>query len=197
MEKLRVFVKSFICVLVLSVTTFAQDRVVQLEDLGRMAIVESVLFYDENKGIGELVAVSKQVLEEYKPKFDELKDLKKRIKELLSEVETLSPREQEFKMEDYPLYQSKFNELQKSVAEFAEKNRDYKQAYQKRKAEAEYSLKKKIKRRLVDFAIKKGFSAIIDSDQIDSRGFTFVTHRVSYVTQDFIDYYNSLATESQ
>ena len=182
------FVGYFLCA-----TAPAQTEKNAVSPMLKVGLINTEAFHDKQTGIGEIIELDGKLEVEFKPQSDELKLLVERIQELEKEFKDYQEAEKKFR-NAYFLHcdtsiTKKFDEYDKLVKEYKQKETQATELYYKRKAEVFAAVDKKVAEALRRFIKEKGYAMIFDVSKL-KEGVILVKPEPGDVTEEFIRFYN-------
>lgn len=149
---------------------------------GRIAIIDSDLFGDQQKGIKRLLAALGRVNAEFLPIQNQLSDMKTRIQTLLDQINRpaagTTPQ----------ALQQKRDQAESLQREWEYKTRETQANYNRRLSEVMSPIYDDLGKALEEFARQRGISVILDSAKLS--GAIFIANGNLDITDDFIAEYN-------
>jgi len=184
MKGFRFFTNSLIFVLILSAFAFAQTV-----PANKIAVIDTEVFYDKEKGIKEIVETNDKLETEFKPQKDELLSLAEKLKVLEEELKDVagmieSPRDIGITNE---MIDGKVKEYDSAVENYKKRLNDVKSLYDKRKPVIFADVYKKVGEAIKQFMKEKGYVLILDNSKLTSG---LILGDLDDVTKEFIKYYN-------
>ncbi len=204
MKGFQVFTKSLIVVLVLAASAFAQTENNQSTNSGKVAVINTNLFYDEKSGIPELARLQKQFDEEVESKFssieisrkeDEKTALVVKINRIGSEIQYLQYKNSDTsdKSAELESLRLKLKQLEMELDSLVESRKQY---IETQAPESLKKLKIKIGDAIRQFTKEKGYAIIIDISKDTCICLcTYEYENDIDVTEAFIKYYNEIYTK--
>jgi len=191
MKIFQKFGLSLIFISAFAVFAVAQTEKTESVASNKIAVINSTLFEDKEKGIKELVDAYAKLEEEFTIQKNELINLENKIRLLKEELK------QKIKIaEDSVCLPNDFkSNFDKQYAELVRLDARYKEAelfltniYKKREMDVINPIKTKITEVLKQFAKENGYDSIFDISNFTPLSYP----QVNDITKDFINYYNSL-----
>jgi Skp family chaperone for outer membrane proteins len=174
MKGFRFFIVSLIFVLILSALASAQMEQTSVKT-GKVAVIDTYLFYDETRGIKKLVEAKKIV---YSESSSNISSLDTQINDLQKEIDSLIAQNKSIN--------EAYLKLDKLVLERNGASRKNQDEIIKRHKLFLRPVYEEIKKKAKDFAELKGYSIIVDKSEVNF----LVEGEVDDITSEFIQFCN-------
>lgn len=192
MKTFRLIVGNFIFALVFAVSAFAQAQDTKI------GLVNAFAFEDPKAGITKLVAASTTLEKEFVPATTELETMYNRIQALQREIADIQKQIQDPKtpaaVDKTKLQasgQAKADEYEKMGRNFKVKQEDLKASIDRRRQVVVGPIYQDVMRALQEFAVKNGYSVILDGAKLEEAQILMAFNNKYDVTKDFIAFYNT------
>ncbi len=153
----------------------------------KVAVIDTIVFEDENKGIRELLAVFDQLEKEFKPAGDELRVLADKINALVKELKVLANGIECGSKCTQQFVDKKLGEYDDLMSEYKQKEMVARKSYDVRKTELQNAVNQKIRKAIEVFGKSKGYALIFDVSKSNTH---FLVTYENDVTAEFIEFYN-------
>lgn len=153
---------------------------------GPIATIDIEAFGDQKAGIARLLSAYATLEREFKPRQDELNNMRTRGQALAKEYENL----QKAAVADPASMQKKLEEMQNLDKEIKRKQEDAQTAVQKREGELTGPIWDDINNALRAYASQRGISVILERSRLQGNNLIFVVNDSMDITRDFITQYN-------
>jgi Skp family chaperone for outer membrane proteins len=184
MRKLHYAILIVLFTLAVSVSAFAQAA-----GAPKIGFINSDYFYDEQGGITKLVTATKQLDTEFAAQIKALQDGGARLQAIAKELDTMQklPAAQ-FNQTAYSAKNAEGESLQR---ELTFKKTELETAVKKRREQLVAPISKDIGNGINEFAVKKGYGAILDTGKLADAGAVLYLADLSDATKEFIVFYNA------
>lgn len=189
----------FIFVLVFLATTFAVSTFAQTTATNKVYVIDTGAFGDEKEGIKKFIDASKKITLGLETDYKAIQNLEKKMQDSAKQFQTL--REQYAQNPTGPVtleaVQQKADEIEKMETEKKRKEEDLEKALAKRELDILTPIRVDIYKEMNKFAKQKGYPLILDLVQlVETKLILAIGDEKVDVTNEFIQYYNSLPTSS-
>ncbi len=154
--------------------------------IGRIAVINTGVFYSEQEGIHQLVQQVKRVEEMFKDRRAELEALDQRTASLQRELETQGPNLTPQARAD------KQDALEQLQREFQRKREDYERDTQRALRDAIAPIQERVRVFLDSYAKARGITIILEVANLAQAGGLAYVDPATDITSDFITEYNKL-----
>jgi Skp family chaperone for outer membrane proteins len=148
---------------------------------GKVAVIDSSAFADEQTGIRRIVEALRRIEGEFTPRSKELEQMRARYDQLVKEINDTKGAPA-----DQATLQRKADEAEQLKRDIERKSEDAKAAYEKRVGEVMKPLQDEVFKSLDAYAKENGIAIIIDASQVP---LLYGSQSVD-ITQHFIGIYN-------
>jgi Skp family chaperone for outer membrane proteins len=145
---------------------------------GKVAVIDTSAFADEQTGIRRIVEALRRIEGEFTPRSKELEQMRARYDQLVKEINSATVAQ--------PTLQSKADEAEQLKRDIERKSEDAKAAYEKRVGDVMKPLQDEVFKSLDAYARENGIAIIIDASQVP---LLYGSQSVD-ITQNFINIYN-------
>jgi Skp family chaperone for outer membrane proteins len=147
---------------------------------GKLAVIDTSAFADEQTGIRRIVEALRRIEGEFTPRSKELEQMRARYDQLVKEISDTKT------VADQTALQRKADEAEQLKRDIERKSEDAKAAYEKRVGEVMKPLQDEVFKSLDAYAKENGIAIIIDASQVP---LLYGSQSVD-ITQHFIGIYN-------
>ena len=158
----------------------------------KIALIDSVGFYDEKQGITRFVAAVKQLAAEFQPRKTELQTLQTQVDKATADLQKAAP------LQDVKVSQQQQDKIDQMTKDLKRKAEDAQAAFDRRQEEVLGPISENISKALEVYAQSRGITLVIDVRKlvsVDSQGnqqFPLLYSAPNIdITRAFINDYNS------
>lgn len=198
MRNFKLLFVGLISIVAFTTMAVAQAKKMPLVSLIKVALVNTIAFEDEKTGIRDLAAGYDKVLNELKPKYDELQSLSANLREIAEEISRyndLARKDWTGHSGYYSKAKSKFEEYKILSCKYREKADDYKELLEERKFETINPIIVEIADALQQFAKQNDYTVVLDSSQKSL--FIKIDRDAIDITNEFILFYNEYSRKEK
>jgi Skp family chaperone for outer membrane proteins len=168
------------CVCAASAQTPAPPTSIRPSLEGKVAVIDTSAFADEQTGIRRIVEALRRIEGEFTPRSKELEQMRARYDQLINEINNSKGTL------DQATLQRKADEAEQLKRDIERKSEDAKAAYEKRVGDVMKPLQDEVFKSLDAYAKENGIAIIIDASQVP---LLYGSQSVD-ITQHFINIYN-------
>lgn len=183
----------FILITTFSVHGFSQPT------YSRIAVVDTDIFKDKQRGIKEVIEAYEKLEAEFKTQNDELNIIAEKAKKIVEEIKERETLIKKNPKAGCPVpIDGIVEEFKNLQTEYKGKDEQRKLLYDKRKAELFVKIDKKIKTVLKQFAKENNFETIYDLKELEEVSILVnIPDNFKDVTQKFIEFYNKSYSQNK
>ena len=190
MKTFRLIAANFIFAAIFAVSAFAQAADTKI------GLVNAFAFEDPKGGITKLVTASSSLETEFKQPAAELETMYNRIQALQREIAEIQkqladPKFPGDKVKLQATGQAKADEYEKMGRNFKVKQEDFKASIDRRRQVIVGPIYQDVMRALQEFAVKNGYSVILDGAKLEEAQILMAFNNKYDVTKEFIAFYNT------
>jgi Skp family chaperone for outer membrane proteins len=153
----------------------------------KIAVIDIAAFGDEKAGIARLLSAYATLQREFKPRQDELNNMRTRGQALAKEYENLQKGGAAV---DPASVQKKLDEIQTLEKELKRKQEDAQQLFERREGELTGPVWEDINNALKAYAQQRGISIIMEKSRLSGNNLIFFVDDKADITRAFITEYN-------